>query len=125
MNDDIEILKKINIENKVWIIYLIIIGLSFYSNSIEERYVKYKNPDDRRKHQNLIILIFSIVLVIYYYFFLDNYRDVINLGPYDSEKKKNLNKASLLASTLVLISGIIFLTLAILDDNMDVELAFN
>ena len=40
-------------------------------------------------------------------------------------KKKLLTYMSFLGSFLVLISGIIFLTIAINDENLDVEIAFN
>ena len=47
------------------------------------------------------------------------------LGPCDSLRKKNLTKASFLGSFFVLLSGLIFLGIAILDENIDVEIAFN
>ena len=125
MNENYETLKKIRIENFIWLIYLVIIGISFYSNSLEEKYIKYNDLKAKKDYQTAIIIIFSVAVVVYTYFFLDNYKDVKNLKPWDSNKKKKLNEASLIASTLVLISGIIFLVLAILDDNMDVELAFS
>ena len=125
MNGNYETLKKIRIENFIWVIYLVIIGISFYSNSLEKKYIKYNDLKAKKDYQTAIIIIFSIAVVVYVYFFLDNYKDVKNLKPWDSTKKKKLNEASLIASTLVLISGIIFLVLAILDDNMDVELAFS
>ena len=70
-------------------------------------------------------LIFSILVVIYYSFTKDSYDDMQELGPCDSLRKKNLTKASFLGSFLVLLSGLIFLGIAILDENIDVEIAFN
>ena len=125
MSEKEEILKKIKVENFIWIIYLVIIGISFYSNSLEERYIKYNDLKAKRNYQKNIIIIFSIAVAVYIYFFLDNYKDVKNLKPWDSNRKKKLNEASLFASTLVLISGLIFLYIAIVDENIDVELAFN
>ncbi len=40
-------------------------------------------------------------------------------------RKKYLVYASFIGSTLILISGIIFLVIVILDDNIDTEVAFN
>lgn len=79
----------------------------------------------RQEYQNLIILIFSILVIIYYYFAKDGYDDVKSLNVFDSQKKKNLTYASFIGSALVLVSGIIFLTIAILDEEIDVEVAFN
>ena len=43
----------------------------------------------------------------------------------DSEKKRVLVYVSFLGSCLIFISGIIFLLVAIYDEDLDVELAFN
>ena len=48
-----------------------------------------------------------------------------NLKTTDSKRKKDLNQLSLLGSTLILLSGIIFLYIAITDTELNVEIAFN
>ena len=72
-----------------------------------------------------MILIFSILLIIYYYFAKESYIDIKELNNSDTEKKKILTYASFIGSLLILISGIIFLGIAITDDNIDTEIAFN
>lgn len=47
------------------------------------------------------------------------------LNMYDTDKKKKLTYASFIGSLLILISGFIFLIIAILDDEIDTEIAFN
>lgn len=118
-------LHDIKIENFVWIIYIIIIGLSYYANSKEVKYILYDDEKSKKDYQNLMILIFSILLVIYIYFTKDSYDDVKKLKFIDSNKKKFLTYASYTGSLLILISGIIFLYIAIVDDNIDTEIAFN
>ena len=125
MNDKLDKLKDIKIENFIWIIYIGIIILSWYANSKEKNFILFNDEKSRQEYQNLIILIFSILVIIYYYFAKDGYGDVKNLNAFDSQKKKNLTYASFIGSALVLVSGIIFLTIAILDEEIDVELAFN
>ena len=125
MNDKLDRLKDIKIENFIWIIYIGIIILSWYANSKEKNFILFNDEKRRQEYQNLIILIFSILVIIYYYFAKDGYDDVKNLNAFDSQKKKNLTYASFIGSALVLVSGIIFLTIAILDEEIDVELAFN
>lgn len=125
MNDKLDRLKDIRIENFVWIIYLIIIALSYYANSKEKHYILYNDEKSKKEYQNLLILIFTILLFIYYYFAKDSYDDLKVLNRNDNEKKYLLHYASFMASLLILISGIIFLTIAILDEEIDVELAFN
>lgn len=125
MNEDLSRLKDIKIENYIWIIYIGIIILSWYANSKEKDFVINKNENSKKKYQVLMILIFTILLFIYYYFTVDSYDDVKELTPFDSKKKIVLRYASFVGSFLILISGIIFLIIAILDDNIDTEIAFN
>lgn len=123
--DRLDKLKDIKTENYIWLIYIGIIILSFYANSKEKEYILYNDFKSKKEYQNLLITIFSILLVIYYYFAKDSYDDLINLDEYDSDKKKILTLLSFIGSALILISGIIFLGIAIVDDNIDVEIAFN
>ena len=125
MNDRLDKLKDIEIENKIWIIYIGIIILSWYTNSKEKTFLLYNDEKNKKEYQNLLILIFSILVIIYYYFAKDSYDKVININEFDSDKKKHLLYLSFIASFLILISEIIFLNIAIQDDQIDVELAFN
>lgn len=125
MNEDLSRLKDIKIENYIWIIYIGIIVLSWYANSKEKDFIINKNENSKKEYQALMILIFTILLFIYYYFTIDSYYDVKELTPLDSKKKIILRYASFVGSFLILISGIIFLIIAILDDNIDTEIAFN
>jgi hypothetical protein len=125
MNEDLNRLNDIKIENYIWIIYIGIIVLSWYANSKEKDFIINKNENSKKEYQALMILIFTILLFIYYYFTIDSYDDVKELTPLDSKKKIILRYASFVGSFLILISGIIFLIIAILDDNIDTEIAFN
>ena len=125
MNEDLNRLKDIKVENYIWIIYIGIIVLSWYANSKEKDFIINKNENSKKEYQALMILIFTILLFIYYYFTIDSYDDVKELTPLDSKKKIILRYASFVGSFLILISGIIFLIIAILGDNIDTEIAFN
>lgn len=125
MNDRLDRLKDINIENTVWLIYVVIIILSYYANEKEKRFILYNDEKSKKEYQNLLILIFTILLFIYYYFAKDSYDDLKNLNKFENKKKYMLHYGSFIGSILILISGIIFLVIAILDEDIDVELAFN
>ena len=125
MEDKLDRLKDIKTENFIWIIYIGIIVLSWYANSKEEKFILYDDEISKKQYQNLMILIFSILVIIYYYFTVDSYDDLKMLNIFDSNKKGNLTYASFTGSLLILISGIIFLIIAILDDDIDTEIAFN
>lgn len=118
-------LKKLRIEEFIWLIYIGIIVMSWYSNQYERKYFIYNDLASKEKYQNMLILIFCILIVVYLYFLQDSYNDFKNLSPYDSDKKKNLTYLSFIGSLLIAISGFIFLFIAINDEQIDVEIAFN
>ena len=125
MNNEIkDRLKDLKVEELIWIVYLGIIFLSFYSNSLERDYFINKNDESKEKYRKIMIFIFSILVIVYYYFFSDSLKDLKNIEFYDEGKKQKV-LLSFVASSLILISGIIFLYLAYKDENLDVELAFN
>lgn len=125
MNNKLDRLEDIKTENIVWIIYIGIIILSYYANSKEKKYILYNDEKSKKEYQNLMIIIFSILLVIYYHFTKDSYDDLKDINIFDTEKKKNLLYLSFIGSLLILISGVIFLIIAIVDDEIDTEIAFN
>ena len=91
----------------------------------KKKFILYNDEVSRMEYQNLLVLIFSILLIIYYYFTKSSYDDLNELTINDSNKKIILTYVSFIASLLILISGMIFLTIAIMDEEIDVELAFN
>lgn len=125
MNNRLDRLKDIQIENLVWVIYIGIIVLSWYANSKEKQFILFQDEKSRQEYQNLLILIFTILIFIYFYFTKDSYENLQSLQKDDTSKKKILTYASFTGSVLILISGFIFLGIAILDDNIDTEIAFN
>ena len=118
-------LRQIKIENYIWIIYIIIIVISYYSNYLEKDYFVNNSIESKEKYRESLIIIFSILLIIYLYFTVDAYKSVLSLKENDSKEKKDLVTLSFIGSFLILISGIIFLYVAYNDYNLDVELAFN
>ena len=118
-------LRDIKIEEFIWVIYLIIIGLSYYSNSLERKYFIYNDIESKEKYRKIIIVIFSILLIVYLYFLKDSYNDIVNIKDSDSDKKKELIYLSFMGSLFIVISGFIFLYIAYNDEDIDIELAFN
>ncbi len=118
-------LEKIKIEDIIWILYLIIIILSFIANSIERNYFIKNDIKDKKTYQNLMIFIFTILCIVYAYFTYDNYKDIKELKSYDSNTKIEFTYISFIATLLVLISGLLFLYIAINDENIETEIAFN
>jgi uncharacterized membrane protein len=120
-----EKLKILNTEDYIWLIYIGIIFMSWYSNSLERKYFTKNDKESKTKYQKIMVLIFTILIVIYLYFLKESINDIKNLKPWDTSKKKNLVYLSFLGSLLIAISGFIFLYISIVDENLDIELAFN
>lgn len=118
-------LKKLKIEDFIWIIYIGIILFSLYSNTFERKYFLYNDLKSKEKYRKITIGIFVILVIVYTYFLKDSLEDIKRLKPYDTEEKKNLTKLSFIGSLLIFTSGIIFLYIAYKDENIDVEVAFN
>lgn len=124
MKNKEEILRTIEIENYIWIIYLVIIFLSFMANKEEVNYFINNDMQSKSNYRKLIIIIFSIALGIYYYFFVSGYKTYKSLSPYDTESKKFFETINFIANILILISGVIFLFIAIFDKELETEIAF-
>ena len=122
LNDKV---KELRSEEIIWLIYIGIIALSFYSNKLERDYFINNNVKSKEKYTNVMVFIFLVLLIVYMYFAKTSLDDVKNLNYNDSNEKKNLTYLSFMGSFLILISGVIFLYIAIQDENLDVELSFN
>ena len=118
-------LKQLKIENFIWVIYIGIIILSWYANSLEKKYFIYNDCGSKDKYRRVMIFIFSILVLVYFYFLKDSYKDFKNISCKDSCKKQNLITLSFISSLLIFISGLIFLYIAYMDQELEVELAFN
>lgn len=118
-------LKQLNIEDFIWIIYLIIIFLSYYSNHFERDFLINNNLISKEKYRRIIIIIFSILLVVYVYFLQDAIKSLKNIKVTDSNKKRYLVLLSFIGSFFIAASGVIFLYIAFSDQDLDIELAFN
>ena len=125
MNENSRRIEQIKVENIVWIIYFFLIGLCLYANSLEKDYFLTGSLEKKESYRKITIFIFVVAVIIYLYFTYDNYEDYKSLGINDSIKKKRLTELSLFASSLVLISGLIFLYISIVDTELEIELAFN
>ena len=122
MENNTEILKQIEIENFIWLIYLGIIALSNY---LEKKYYTENNLIAKEEYRRLNIIIFTIALCIYIYFFNDTDTQVRNLKITDSSRKIFFTEMNRVATALILIAGVILLLIAIYDTDLETEIAFS
>ena len=124
-NEIKEKINDINTENNIWIIYIIIIIASWYTNSLEKKYFINNNHICKEKYRDIVIKIFLILTIVYFYFFKSSMDDINELKPSDTLKKRKLTELSAMGSLFIVISGLIFLYIAYMDQDIDVEIAFN
>jgi hypothetical protein len=126
MNNEIEErLKELNIEDFIWIIYIGIIFMSYYANGLERKYFTKNDIQSKKKYREIMIGIFIVLVIVYIYFLIDSYQSLKSININTSKKQKDLLILSFLGSLFIVISGIIFLYIAIKDEDLNVELAFN
>lgn len=118
-------LKQLKIEDYIWILYIGIILASLYSNTLERKYFISNDINAKNKYRCVTVTIFTILVIVYAYFLNDSYNDFKNINNEHSKKKKELITLSFIGSLLIFVSGIIFLYIALSDENIDVEVAFN
>lgn len=118
-------LRQLKIEDFIWVIYIVIIFISWYANNLERKYFIYNDEVSKEKYRKTMIFIFFILIIVYLYFLRDSYDDLKKINLFDSDKKKDLTTLSFIGSLLIALSGFVFLYIAIMDEELNVELAFN
>lgn len=126
MNDEKEkLLKELKVEDIVWSIYLIIIGLSYYSSIIERNYIYTDSEISKNRYRLINMTVFTLVVLVCIYFAYENYKNEKELNEKDTETKKHFTQVEFLASLLALASASLFLYASIYDINIETEIAFN
>ena len=123
MEENIERINQIKIENFIWLICIILIGISLYGNYHEEKYFKYYKQEDKQKYRHALIFVFSIAMIIYIYFLYDSYESYQKAQNLNTKSKK-LATLNLLTSILFTIGGGILLYISLTDENLDTEISF-
>ena len=120
-----ERLKKLEIEEVIWLVLIIIILLSFIANVFERDYLIYQNDESKKRYRELMIIIFLGALITYSYYFIDSIKELKNIKISDSKGKKEGTYLSFISSLFIVLAGIILLYIAYTDYDIDTELAFN
>ena len=99
-------IKKIDSENIIWFVYLIIIFSAFLSNEYEKEYILHQKNVSKKTYRSINTAIFIVSIAIYAYFLENNIIDLKNV----KNDKQGLNQLlNLIASTLFIVGGAIYL----------------
>ena len=121
-NEIIKRIKEIEFEDIVFVIFIVIIIMSYIANDFEKKFFIYKNESDKKTYYYLQIVIFLIIVVINIYYVLANLKEVSNLSWNDSYKRRKYAKLDLFASVSALIATSIILYIAISDKDIESEI---
>ena len=99
-------LKKIKIENIIWVIYIFISIFAIYSNYLEKKFVLNNDKQSLKEKKIINILIAIIVFFIYIYFLKISYQNLID---------SKINKKIHIADYVDLSSAILFLIAGLLN----------
>ena len=116
-------LKEINIEDIVFVIFIIIIIMSYIANEFEKKYFIYRNDKDKKIYYYLQIIIFLIVVAVNVYYVYISYLEVESLKCKEYSNKKKYAQLDLVAGLFALVASSIILYIAIDDKNINAEIS--
>ena len=102
-------LKRLKIEDIIWIIYFFIVSFALYSNKLERDYLLRHNNESRKKFHEINKTIFIVTFIIYLYFAYAAYEDIKDIDTSASKDRISLQLISFIGNILFLIGGAIFL----------------
>ena len=75
MNNDKDLIKRLNFENFIWITFIIVAILDIYGVELIKKSIQNNNAVFKEKADNLFLFVGLISLIIYIYFLYRNYTD--------------------------------------------------
>lgn len=111
-------LKQIKKENIVLFIYIILIILYYYGNTIEVNYLKYRNEIDKERYRTILYIVFVVVFLIslvYSIFGLNELKENVGSRTY------KLEELSVVVNLLALVAIGIYIYIIYKDKDLDLE----
>lgn len=96
MNEQDELIRRLNFENFIWLTFIVVSALDIYGDELIKRSVRQGDTKAKKKAENLFLFVALISILVYVYFFYRNYTD------YKKYRDKNY-LIRLIGSTLILI----------------------
>ena len=116
-------LRRLNSENKIWIIYFFIAAFALLANHYEKDFLLKRNINDYQKEKTIHIVIFLVAFFIYLYFVLIFTEDLNNMEKNFNNAKYRNTFLQLIAALLFLIGGAIYLVQEVSTNDLE-EIGF-
>lgn len=104
MNTKESEIKRLNFEDILWVIFIVLSILNIVSNKFQKDYVVTDNEYYEDRANNITIFVLSILLLVYLYFFLRNYKMYNNKdNPTNTDLVKIMGSVFFIIATLCLL----------------------
>lgn len=113
-NNKINELKRLNFEDFIWILFIVLSILDIVADNYQKRYIISNKKEFEQKANKLYTFVVFISFFIYLYFFYRNYKVYKKTSYYD--KSKNILEIKLIGSIFFLI-GVLCLIYFQLNNN--------
>ena len=97
MNTDSELIKRLNFENIIWLIFIIVSIVDIDGDELIKKSVRLGDDESKKKATNLFLIVALISILVYIYFFYRNYTDY--------KKYKNDNYLIRLIGSILILAG--------------------
>lgn len=118
-NNKINELKRLNFEDFIWILFIVLSILDIVADNYQKRYIISNKKEFEQKANKLYTFVVFISFFIYLYFFYRNYKVYKKTSYYD--KSKNILEIKLIGSIFFLI-GVLCLIYFQLNNNENNDL---
>lgn len=75
MNIDDELIRRLNFENFIWLVFIIVSAIDIYGDELIKRSVRDNDKEKQKKAENIFLFVALISIIVYVYFFYRNYID--------------------------------------------------
>ena len=124
MNNQLESrLKQIEIEDFVFLIFIILIFLAYYANTQEKNYFITGNKQSKQEYYYIQIIVFLVTVIISAYYLYESYKEANSLKYQAPSERKDYANLSFIGSFSALVAGLVFLYIAITDTEIDAEIS--
>ena len=120
MSDNYERLKELKINEKIFVIYIVISIAAIISNNIEEKSIMNEDKDIKLV-TNIRSAIIIASILIYLYFLYKSYKNYKNTDDSAPYRQKKANKYALISSILFLVAAIIVFYVNLLNIKEEID----
>ena len=104
MNDIEKEIKRLNFEDIIWIVFIVLSILNIVGNDNQKKYVISNKQYYEDRANNISVFVLTILFIIYLYFFYRNYNMYNNKdNPSDVDKAKVIGSFLFIVGTLCLL----------------------